>query len=112
MLSKLFLVVVTAAILAAAGLVPREDTTDFSKRCPKGIRGDRRISSDNKVFARCRKEGNGGTQFQDNDFVWSVLNLGQCFANDNGVVVPRLSYVPPTDAPHPVVHYRRALADI
>lgn len=87
MLRNILFIVATAAMATAAGISRRADTVKLSERCPKGMLGDYRISQDNKLFASCRKEN---TEEKAGAFVWSELNLGQCFANDNGIVNPRI----------------------
>ena len=64
---------------------------EFSYRCPLLAGGTRRISFDHKLFTSCHrpKDRTGDNDDDEGEWVWGELELGRCFANDDGIVRER-----------------------
>lgn len=97
MLYKLALLLSAAALSAALDVEDqpfpeREDatnSTDFLKRCPVRMGGERRIDSLLKLMTCCnRPEDPGPDDFPGHvGWAWAELDLGRCFGNNDGRVV-------------------------
>lgn len=60
---------------------------DLGVRCPLRMGGDRRISSDFKLFTSCtRADKEPDPDDMNANWVWGELDLGRCIGNDDGTV--------------------------
>ena len=95
MLRNLLLLAAAAGLASAVSGVTHHahhDSMTVSDRCPLMVDGARRVSGNNELFVRCFKPIAGVATVENIDWVWGVLDLGKCFANRNGIVVPELEY--------------------